>query len=177
MSASIARRVPNADADVVRRIRYRRLAVAIVAIVIAADQLTKAWALSSLEGHPVSVAGHDVELRLARNSGGAFSVLRDFTPLLALMAIALTVILVQVLRRADDQRLVASLALVLGGAIGNLLDRFARAPGLLRGEVVDFVKIGAWPTFNLADSAVTIGVIVLIVELAFPRRRADESPQ
>ena len=169
--------MPNADADVERRNHLRRSAVAIVAFVVVADQLAKAWAVSRLADRPVSLLGHDVELRLARNSGGAFSVLRDFTPVLAVVAIALTLVLVRVLRRTDDGRLVVALTLVLGGAIGNLVDRLVRAPGFLRGEVVDFVKVGSWPTFNIADAAVTIGAIVLIIELLFPRHRSARSEE
>jgi signal peptidase II len=53
--------------------------------------------------------------------------------------------------------------LVLGGAIGNLVDRLFRSPGFLRGAVVDFVHVGDWPTFNVADSAITIGAVLVIV--------------
>ena len=66
-------------------------------------------------------------------------------------------------QRAKDPVMVVALSLVLGGALGNLIDRLFRAPGFLRGEVVDFVRVGAFPTFNVADSAVTIGAVLLLV--------------
>ncbi len=58
--------------------------------------------------------------------------------------------------------MVVGLSLVLGGALGNLSDRVFRDPGFLRGAVVDFVSVGAWPTFNVADSAITIGAVLII---------------
>jgi signal peptidase II len=57
--------------------------------------------------------------------------------------------------------MVVALSLVLGGALGNLLDRVFRSPGFLRGGVVDFVHIGAWPTFNVADASITIGAVLI----------------
>jgi signal peptidase II len=62
-----------------------------------------------------------------------------------------------------DSVLVGALTLVLGGALGNLVDRFVRAPGFLRGHVIDFVSVGWWPVFNVADSCVSIGAVLLIV--------------
>jgi signal peptidase II len=63
--------------------------------------------------------------------------------------------------------------LVLGGALGNLVDRFARSPGFLRGHVVDFVAVGWWPVFNVADSCVTIGAILLVVRTLFAPSAAE----
>ena len=75
----------------------------------------------------------------------------------------MTIVLVRVLRGVTDRVLVVALTLVLGGALGNLVDRFLRAPGFLRGHVVDFVAVGWWPVFNVADSCVTIGAVLLIL--------------
>jgi signal peptidase II len=104
-----------------------------------------------------------VSFRLARNTGGAFSLFQAFTPLLAIVAGLVAYFLVRTLRRTHDTLLVVALAFVLGGAIGNLLDRLFRSPGFLRGAVVDFVHVGDWPTFNVADSAITIGAVLVIV--------------
>jgi len=68
--------------------------------------------------------------------------------------------------------LIVALTLVLGGALGNLCDRIFRSPGFLRGHVVDFVAVGWWPVFNVADSCVTIGAILLIVRSLRPPRPA-----
>jgi signal peptidase II len=142
-----------------------RLVAAIVVGVVVLDQCTKVWAVEQLADAPVAVLGDDVELRLGRNSGGAFSLLQGYTPLLAVLAVVLSVVLVRAARRTDDRMMLVGLALVLGGALGNLVDRVARSPGFLRGEVVDFVGVGAFPTFNVADAAITAGAVTLVVAL------------
>ena len=135
----------------------------VAGLVVVLDQLTKLWAVAALSDRPVDVVDDVLRLRLTRNPGGAFSLLTGFTPLLALLAAAMAVVIVRTTRRATDRVMAYSLALVLGGAVGNLIDRLARAPGFLRGEVVDFIKLPYWPTFNLADSAITVGVAVIVL--------------
>ncbi|MCJ7439340.1 MAG: signal peptidase II [Acidimicrobiia bacterium] len=159
--------MPNDDAD--RRgpahSDQRRRALLVVVIVVAVvlfDQLTKTWAVASLADGPVSIIGTDVELALSRNTGGAFSLFQGMTPVLAVLAIVLVVFLVRAARRTERIVAVLALALVLGGAIGNLGDRVFRSPGFLRGAVVDFVRVGTFPTFNVADSAITVGAILLV---------------
>ena len=79
------------------------------------------------------------------------------------------------MRQATDRWTLVGLVLVLGGALGNLADRLARSPGFLRGHVVDFVAVGWWPVFNVADSCITIGAIVLIVRTLFAPAAAPAS--
>jgi len=145
-----------------------------IAAIVAIDQLTKAWAVAALSDGPVHVIGETVELELTRNAGGAFSRFQGMTPVLAVGAIIVTFVLVRVLRRTTDRVLVVALTLLLGGALGNLMDRFFRAPGFLRGHVVDFVSVGWWPLFNVADSCVTIGAVLLIAR-SFRTARVAES--
>jgi signal peptidase II len=123
------------------------------------------WAVSALSDGPIDLIGDTVRFDLVRNPGGAFSFLSGagVTPLLALLAIGVTIYLVRLLGRAEDRWSVVALALILGGALGNLLDRIFRSPGFLRGEVVDFVSVGWWPTFNVADSALSVGIVLLLV--------------
>ena len=158
--ASTARRVPS-DADSTRTRPV--LAAGIVFAVLALDLVTKTWAVRELADGPVEIVGSTVDLRLARNTGGAFSLFPTFTPALAIVAGVVTYFLVRTVRRTHDTLLLVALSLVLGGAIGNLLDRVFRSPGFLRGAVIDFVHIGEWPTFNVADSAITIGAILVVV--------------
>jgi signal peptidase II len=139
------------------------LILGLVVGIVVLDQITKAWVVASLADGPLSIIGDRVELRLSRNPGGAFSILTGFTPLLAVLAAIVAIVLVRVAQRAKDPVMVVALSLVLGGALGNLTDRLFRAPGFLRGEVVDFVRIGAFPSFNVADSAVTIGAVLLLL--------------
>jgi signal peptidase II len=138
------------------------LATAIVIGVVVLDQLSKWWAVRELRDAPVNVIGDDIGFALVRNTGSAFSLFQAFTPLLAVVAIVVAVILVRTVRRTRDTVMVVGLSLVLGGALGNLIDRVFRSPGVLKGAVVDFVHVGEFPTFNVADSAITIGAILII---------------
>jgi signal peptidase II len=146
-----------------RPTRRPLLIAGLVVGIVLLDQLTKAWVVAALSDGPQSIIGDTVEFRLSRNPGGAFSLLTGFTPLLAVLAVIVAVVLVRVAQRMTDPVMIVALSLVLGGAVGNLLDRIFRSPGFLRGEVVDFVRIGAFPSFNVADSAITIGAVLLLV--------------
>ena len=166
--------MPSAAADGSATSHRGLLVAAIVVGVVVLDQITKIWALERLADGPIVIVGDDVGFRLSRNSGGAFSMFQGFTPLLALLAIGLTVVLVRAVSRTRDPLMLVALALVLGGALGNLIDRLVREPGFLRGEVVDWIGVGRFPTFNIADSAITIGAVALLV--AVVRMPDDEEP-
>ena len=135
--------------------------------IVAVDQLTKAWAVSALADGPKHAIGDFLVFDLSRNSGSAFSRFQGYTPVLAVLAIVIASFVARALRQATDSWTLVGLVLVLGGALGNLADRLARSPGFLRGHVVDFVAVGWWPVFNVADSCITIGAIVLIVRTLF----------
>jgi signal peptidase II len=131
--------------------------------VVLADQLTKIWATEGLADGPVEVVGETLQLKLTRNPGGAFSIATGMTPILAVLAAAMTVVIYRVARRTDDRIMAYALAGVLGGALGNLVDRVFRDPGFLRGHVVDFIDLSFWPTFNVADCGISIGVVLVLV--------------
>jgi signal peptidase II len=144
------------------------LLILLSAAVLAADLLTKRWATATLAGAaPVHVIGELVRFTYVRNSGVAFGLGAGLPFPYYLFSIAAVVaILVLFLRRrvhGFGRRL--ALALILGGALGNLVDR------LSTGLVVDFIDIGwgrwHWPVFNVADSAVSIGVVMFA--LTWPR--------
>lgn len=147
----------------------RRLALGVAAIIIAFDQATKAWVVAALSDGPVVLIDGFLQLRLVRNPGAAFSLLRGAGSLIALAAIAAAILIVLMVRRMETRFEAAALGLVLGGAIGNLIDRIFRGPGLLDGKVVDFIDFDFFPTFNVADSAITIGA-ALAVLLAIRQR-------
>ena len=153
--------VPRGTSSLTRRSPAGPLAVATVVVVL--DQLTKIWAVSALSDGPVEVIGTILQFRLTRNPGGAFSLLTGLTPVLAVLAGVMVVYIVRTTRRTSDVVMAYSLGLVLGGAVGNLVDRMVRSPGFLRGEVVDFIKVPNWPTFNVADCAITVGVILVAI--------------
>ena len=136
---------------------------AIVATIVVLDQVTKSWIVATHSSVPLEIVGHDIEFRVARNSGGAFSTFTNATIVLAVLAIGLSIWLVRTLRRSTDRATVITLSLVLGGALGNLADRVFRSPGVLRGHVVDFIKVGSFPSFNVADSAITVGALLLVL--------------
>jgi len=148
------------------------LAPLIVVAIVALDQITKAVVVATLSNGPLSIIGDDVELRLARNSGASFSLFTNATVFLAVLALVLSIVLVRAIQRARDRLTVVALAMVLGGALGNLCDRIFRSPGFLEGHVVDFVRVGSFPFFNVADSAITIGAILLV--FATFRTNVDE---
>jgi signal peptidase II len=133
-----------------------------VGVLVAIDQLTKHWVVSTLADGPVHIIGDNVEFALSRNGGSAFGRFQGMTTLLAIGAIFVSVLIVREARNATDRVKLIGYVLVLGGALGNLSDRFFRAPGFLRGHVVDFVAIGRFPVFNFADSCITIGAILLV---------------
>jgi signal peptidase II len=145
--------------DAVRR-RAGALLFAVAVLVWAADRLTKSWAERSLPGHPIDVIRGVLTFRYATNSGGAFS-LGTNAPLVFAAATLLIcgAIVVTSFRHARVLPAVA-LGSVLGGGIGNLTDRLLRGPHLT-GRVVDFVDLHVWPIFNVADSAIVAGALLL----------------
>ena len=143
-------------------------------LVVGVDQLVKHVVVRELAGRPpVRLIGDFLQFRYATNSGGAFSLLTGAPVFFALMAIAVIGGILYASRRARGLPVALALGLLLGGAVGNLLDRLLRADQPLRGEVVDFVKVGPWPVFNLADSCIVVGGILLALLLG-QRERSGE---
>ncbi len=128
---------------------------------LAADQLTKAWALVALEDGPIGLIG-PVRLALTYNQGAAFGLGGALVPFLAVAAVVLVIALVVRGDLTASPSMAAAAGLVVGGAFGNLADRLFRSPGMLRGAVVDFVDLRWWPVFNVADAAITCGCGVLL---------------
>ena len=141
--------------------RRTGLVVAIAAVVLVLDAVTKQWAVSALADGPTDLFG-SVRLALIYNKAGAFGLGGAFVPFLAVAALGL--VLFMVFRGDTSSRVPLALALgmVLGGAFGNVVDRVFRSPGFLKGAVVDFVDLGFWPVFNLADSAITCGCLLVL---------------
>jgi signal peptidase II len=128
---------------------------------VAADQLTKTWALRALDDGAIDLVG-SLRLRLVFNTGSAFSLGEGMGPLLSVLAVVIVVVLVRTGRAVEGTAAVVALGLVVGGALGNLIDRVVRAgDGFLGGAVVDFVDLQWWPVFNLADVAICVGAVLL----------------
>ena len=143
--------------------RYLLLSLAVVVI----DQWTKAWVLASLAPGAVRAYTSFFDLVLAFNRGAAFSMLADQPgwqhTFFVTLALAVSALIVWLLARHREETLFCTaLGLILGGAVGNLIDR------LQIGAVVDFLSFHAggwyWPAFNVADSAITLGAALVIID-------------
>src|SRR2546423_5919801 len=154
------------------------LLIVVTLLVLTADVITKAVVVASLQGErPVKLLGGLVYLQLVRNPGAAFSMATGMTWVLTLIAIAVVVAIVWIMPKLRSVGWAIGLSLVLAGALGNLSDRIFRAPGPLRGHVIDFVSMlepngSAWPVFNVADSSIVVGG-ALIVLMALLGREYD----
>lgn len=140
------------------------LLVAVAVVVLVVDLATKIAIVATMvdgERIPLLLDGA-VSLLLVRNPGAAFSFATGMTWLLTLVAVAVVVGIARYARRMRSRGWAVALGLVLGGALGNLIDRFFRSPGPLQGHVVDFVSVGWWPVFNAADSAICLGGALLV---------------
>ncbi len=139
---------------------------------MAVDQLTKVWAVAALSDGPIVLIDGFLQLRLTRNPGAAFSSFTGGGPFLgaiaAFVAVAIAFLLPQIEERLDR----VALSLVMGGALGNFVDRIFRADGFLDGAVVDFINFSFWPTFNGADSAISIGVVLMLLSASFRKEPA-----
>ena len=149
----------------------RRVAILIVVAVLALalDVITKHLVVANLEGKPtVTVLNGFLYFDVIRNSGAAFSMATGMTWILSLVALAVVVAIVWVAPRLRSIGWAIGLGLVLAGALGNLADRIFRAPGPLRGHVVDFISLfkplgQGFAVFNLADSAITVGGVLIVL--------------
>jgi signal peptidase II len=136
----------------------------VAAAVFVADVITKIIVVATLTpGHQVKVIGTLLTLDLVRNSGAAFSFGPGMTILFTLIAVGVIIFIVRTSRRLRSLAWAVTLGLLLGGAAGNLTDRLLRAPGVFRGEVVDWVQLPHWPVFNVADSCIVCGGILAVV--------------
>jgi signal peptidase II len=141
--------------------RPRSLLVLLALNTVVLDAATKALVVAKLEHRePVHVLGDLVTLEVSRNSGAAFSFAQGATAVFTLIAVAVVVVIVRTLPRLRSRGWAVTLGLLLGGAVGNLVDRLVRAPGVGRGAVVDFIHLPHFATFNVADSAITTGAVL-----------------
>ena len=130
------------------------------------DRATKALAEHHLAGRPpIRVIPHVVQFRYATNSGGAFSLLagQPWVFFTASAAVCLGIVIAS--PRIRSTAAAVGVGLILGGALGNVTDRIVRGPGV-SGTVVDFIDFHVWPVFNLADSAIVLGALVVALSSA-----------
>jgi signal peptidase II len=133
--------------------------------VCVTDAVSKVLVVADLAPQrPVAVLGGLITLDLYRNPGAAFGIGPSYTVVYALIGVGVLVAMLRLSRRLRSWPWAIALGLLLGGAAGNLADRLFRSPGPLRGFVVDWIKLPYFPpTFNLADSAITVSAVVLVL--------------
>lgn len=139
------------------------LAGSIAAPVVLADLLTKRWASSTYHAEPVEILGSFLRFRYVENPGAAFSLFPSGGPILGVAAVLVVLGVLWLLRTPRPTWEVVGIGFVIGGAVGNLVDRVARGDGLLDGPVIDWIDLWFIPTFNLADTSITVAVGVFVL--------------
>lgn len=135
----------------------------LVATIVVADQLSKHWALNRLSGNrTIDVVG-SLRFNLAFNKGMAFSQATGAGPIIGALGFVVIIAIVLWLRRSAQGLAAIAAGMIVGGAIGNLVDRLLRGDAWLRGAVVDFVDLQWFPIFNVADSAISVGAMLMII--------------
>jgi signal peptidase II len=158
--------------DPVTRERPRRvgLLLGVAALVIAADVISKVLVVARIpEGFRVHLIGNVLMLTQVRNPGAAFNL--GGTSITIVFTLIAAGVVIYILRAANNLRSTGwaiALGLLLGGATGNLIDRIFRAPGVFRGDVVDWIEVTRyWPVFNVADSCIVCaGILVVLLALS-----------
>lgn len=167
---------PLTDARAPDEVRPRRRTAVVLGLAgawVVLDQVTKGWAESTLtRGEPVQVVGDLLRWHLTYNSGAAFSMGTSITPVLTAVATLISVVIVWQAFKVRSLPWALALGLLLGGAVGNLIDRYLRDPGPAFGHVVDFIRLPNFAIFNIADIGVT-SAAVLIAVLALRGHRLD----
>jgi len=160
-----------------------RLAWAPVALfVVVADQLTKHWAVNELVDRDIDVFW-TLRFNLSYNTGMAFSRGENFGPIIGVVALGVVVALLLSLKRQPGRLTDIAVGMIIGGAVGNVIDRLFRQEGWFLGGVVDFIDFQWFPIFNIADIGVTVGGGLLVLaswlvsrsNAATPERTADVS--
>lgn len=148
-----------------RRLRARRAAVfvCVAVLALAADQLTKLWALHALaDGRSVPVIPPLLSLTLVHNPGASLGIGSSATWVISLLAVAACVVLLVLAWRTISMRWTLAFALAFAGALGNLIDRVAYADGFLDGKVVDFLDYG-WSVGNVADIVLMVAGVAIVI--------------
>ena len=163
----------------IRPRRYAGAAFLIAFVVCAVDAVSKVLAVAELSPHrSVILLGGLITLHLYRNPGAAFGIGPSYTVIYGLIEAGVLVAILRLSRRLRSWPWAIALGLLLGGAAGNLADRLLRSPGPLRGFVIDWIKLPYFPpTFNIADSAITIGAALLVLASVSGWRLDGDSPR
>ena len=155
------------------RVGVRGLSIAIAAICVALDQATKHWAINSLDdGHVVRVIW-TLQFNLAFNGGMAFGRGQGWGPIIGVFATVVVVAMLVSLKQGNGRLSTVAVGLIVGGAVGNIVDRLVREDGWFRGRVVDFIDFQWFPIFNVADICINVGGGLLIIGYFLSSRAAS----
>ena len=159
---------PGVSAVIGRRLgNFPKTAIFVVLAAVVVDQLTKHWAVSHLNDGHVDHVIWTLQWNLSFNGGMAFGQGQGFGPFIAVIATIVVVVLLLSLRQQGTTRSHVPIGLIVGGALGNIIDRLFRGEGFLHGKVIDFIDFQWFPIFNVADSAITIGVLMILLFFQF----------
>ncbi|TLQ46541.1 signal peptidase II [Streptomyces marianii] len=137
---------------------------AVAAVAYALDLVTKMVVVAKLEHHqPIQVIGDWLRFEAVRNPGAAFGFGEAFTIIFTIIAAVVIVVIARLARKLYSLPWAIALGMLLGGALGNLTDRIFRSPGVFEGAVVDFIAPKHFAVFNLADSAIVCGGILIVI--------------
>ena len=154
----------NIRGTIATRLRNIPLLSMVIALVaVAVDQLSKQWAVSHLGDGHVDHVVWTLQFNLSFNSGMAFGRAQGWGPVIAVVATVVVLVFVLTLRQTDSKMSKAAVGLIVGGALGNLVDRLFRNEAWLRGRVVDFIDFQWFPIFNVADMCINVGGALLII--------------
>jgi len=142
------------------------LATAIVVCLLVLDQLTKTWALNRLDAGRIIDVVWTLRFNLAFNTGMAFSRGPGMGPIIGVVSVIVVTVLIISLRRSTSTLRTVASASIIGGALGNIVDRLFRGEGWMRGAVVDFIDLQWWPIFNIADMAIVLGGVALVIAMS-----------
>jgi signal peptidase II len=144
--------------------------------VIVIDRVTKIWAVDALaDGRVIVLAEPWWQLRLVYNPGAAFGFAGGYTVVISLVAMGVAVAILRMSRRLTNIWWAIALGGILGGALGNLIDRITQEPGVFRGFVIDFIEWPGFPVWNLADAAI-VGSVALVFVLSLRNIPYDATP-
>jgi signal peptidase II len=160
--------VPDVESDQApaptrRARRVSGLSLAIAAVIVVLDQLTKHWAVNALADGAARHVVWTLQWNLTFNSGMAVSRGEGWGPIIGLLAFVVVLVLASTSARLGTRLAEVGAGLLIGGAVGNLVDRLFRGEAWMRGAVVDFIDMQWWPIFNIADMGVTIGAVVFAI--------------
>jgi signal peptidase II len=154
------------DADPAARSSLR-CSLGIAALVVFVDQITKRWALNALADGDARHVIWTLQWNLTFNRGMAFSTGEGVGPVIGALAVVVVVVMLLSLRQSGGRVATVAVGLVVGGAVGNIIDRLFRERGWLRGRVIDFIDFQWFPIFNIADMAINVGGVLLVLTALF----------